>query len=50
MFFRLVWTWKMKTWLEDVEEMEGAELLTSGEEESDADDLYRDHGGCRHAW
>ena len=26
--------------LEDVEEMEGAELMTSGEEESDADDLY----------
>ena len=26
--------------LEDVEEMEGAELVTSGEEESDADDLY----------
>ena len=26
--------------LEDVEEMEGVELVTSGEEESDADDLY----------
>ena len=26
--------------LEDVEEMEGAELVASGEEESDADDLY----------
>ena len=26
--------------LEDMEEMEGAELVTSGEEESDADDLY----------
>ena len=27
--------------LEDVEEMEGAELVTSGEEESHADDLYK---------
>ena len=26
--------------LEDMEEMEGAELVTSGEEESDADNLY----------
>ena len=26
--------------LEDGEEMEGAELVTSGEEDSDADDLY----------